>query len=282
MKRAFRIALFLLISLFSASHAGAQQKAPENDIMAQIAKLDWTIGPAQGDIGGTANINVPQGSLFLTPVGSRRFLELLGNLGSDNTYTFAPRDLSWFSVFSFDASGYVKDDEKIDPDELLAILKKSNAASNEERKRRGLRTVLLESWYIPPHYDVQSKRLEWGTKLRGEDGDVSVNYTVRLLGRSGVMSATLVSEPSTFDNDVKAFKTNLGGFDFISGQKYSEFRTGDKVAEYGLAALVVGGAAAAAAKGGLFKFLGKFIWLGVFALGGLWAAFRKFFSRSQA
>jgi uncharacterized membrane-anchored protein len=272
----------LVLSLCSIGFAAAQQKAPENDVGAQIAKLDWKLGPGQGDIGAVASIAVPQGSLFLDPAGTRRFLELLGNLGSDNNYTFGPRDLNWFSVFSFDPSGYLKDDEKIDPDELLAILKQSNAASNEERKRRGLQTIVLESWYVAPHYDVQTKRLEWGTKLRGESGDSSVNYTVRLLGRTGVMSAILVSDPASLDNDMKAFKTGLAGFDFAAGQKYAEFKSGDKVAEYGLAALVVGGAAAAAAKAGLFKFLGKFIWVGLIGLAGLWAAVRRFFSRSQA
>jgi uncharacterized membrane-anchored protein len=276
-----RVFLALVCLLSGIGFAAAQQKAPENDVWAQITKLDWKFGPTQGNIGTVASIDVPQGSVFLGQTDTRRFLELQGNLGADNNYTFGPRNLSWFSVFAFDPSGYVKDDEKIDPDELLAILKQSNVASNEERKRRGLRTLVLESWHVPPHYDVQSKRLEWGTKLRDESGEISVNYTVRLLGRSGVMSAVLVSDPASLDSDMKAFKTALAGFDFASGQKYSEFRAGDKVAEYGLTALVVGGAAAAAAKAGLFKYLGKFIWVGLLGLAGLWAAMRRFFSRRQ-
>jgi uncharacterized membrane-anchored protein len=277
-----RVFLALVCLLSGIGFAAAQQKAPENDVWTQITKLDWKFGPTQGNIGTVASIDVPQGSVFLGQTDTRRFLELQGNLGADNNYTFGPRNLSWFSVFAFDPSGYVKDDEKIDPDELLAILKQSNVASNEERKRRGLRTLVLESWHVPPHYDVQSKRLEWGTKLRDESGEISVNYTVRLLGRSGVMSAVLVSDPASLDSDMKAFKTALAGFDFASGQKYSEFRAGDKVAEYGLTALVVGGAAAAAAKAGLFKYLGKFIWVGLLGLAGLWAAMRKFFSGRQA
>jgi uncharacterized membrane-anchored protein len=262
--------------------APAQQPSPQDILWAEIEKLDWKLGPNQGDIGGTATIAVPKGSAFLSSTGTRRFLELQGNLGSDNSYTFAPGNLSWFSVFSFDRSGYVADDEKIDPDQLLAILKKSNVEGNEERKRRGLETLVLEDWFVTPHYDVQTKRLEWGTKLRQTAGDITVNYSIRLLGRTGVMSAVLVSDPTSLDKDIKSFKTALAGFDFNSGQKYSEFRTGDKVAEYGLAALIVGGAAAVAAKSGAFKFLGKFLFVGV--LGGLaaaWAAIRSFFSRKQ-
>jgi uncharacterized membrane-anchored protein len=261
----------------------AQQPSAQDQLWAQIEKLDWKLGPTQGDIAGTASIVVPKSSVFLGSTGTRRFLELQGNLAADNNFTFAPSDLAWFSVFAFDSSGYVQDDEKIDPDELLDILKKSNIAGNEERKRRGLGTLVLEGWYVTPHYDVQTKRLEWGTRLRNESGAVTVNYTIRLLGRTGVMSAILVSDPTSLDKDIKSFKTALAGFDFNAGQKYSEYRTGDKVAEYGLAALIVGGAAAAAAKSGAFKFLGKFIGIGV--IGGLaaaWALLRGLFSRKQA
>jgi uncharacterized membrane-anchored protein len=295
---------YLVVSLLVAAPALAQQKgapagqrsppaqqpsAPvpqqsaQDQLWAKIEKLDWRIGPNQGDIAGVATIVIPKGSAFLGSAGTRQFLELQGNLGSDNGFTFAPNDIAWFSVFSFDPSGYVPDDEKIDPDALLEILRKSNAEGNEERKRRGLETLVLEGWYVTPHYDLQTRRLEWGTRLRQASGEVTVNYSIRFLGRTGVMSALLVSDPTSLDKDIKSFKTALAGFDFNSGQKYSEFRTGDKVAEYGLTALIVGGAAAVAAKSGAFKFLGKFLVFGVFGgLAAAWAALRSFFGRKQA
>lgn len=263
--------------------APAPQPSAQDLLWAQIKELGWKMGPTQGDIAGIAAIAVPNGSAFLGSADTRRFLEIQGNPGVDGAFTFAPNDISWFSIFSFEPSGYVPDEEKIDPNALLDILKKNNVESNEERKRRGMETLVLEDWFIIPHYDVQTKRLEWGTKLRPASGGVTVNYSIRLLGRGGVMSALLVSDPTSLGKDVKTFKAALAGFDFNPGQKYSEYRTGDKVAQYGLAALIVGGAAAAAAKSGAFKFLGKFIVFGV--LGGLaaaWAAIRSFFGRKQA
>jgi uncharacterized membrane-anchored protein len=285
--------LFAWISalcLFMAAPALAQQKsAPvqqpsaQDSLWAQIEKLDWKLGPTQGSIAGVATITVPKGSLFLSSVGSRRFLELQGNPGKDGMYTFAPSDISWFAVFSFDQSGYVRDDENIDPDALLEILRKNNIEANEERKRQGLETLALEGWSVVPHYDVQTKRLEWGTKLRSASGNIVVNYTIRLLSRTGMISTILVSDLGSLDQDVRVFKAALTGFDFIPGQKYSEFRTGDKVSEYGLAALIVGGAAAAAAKSGAGKALGKFIIFGVFGgLAAAWAGFKAFFSRRRA
>jgi len=275
-------AAVVFASLFFASSVIAQQSSNDR-VWAELKKLDWTFGPAQGDIATVASISVPRDSVFLGSAGSRRFLELQGNLGGDGNYTFAPSSLSWFAVFNFDPSGYVKDDETLDPEALLSILKTNNVSGNEERKRRGLQTLVLEGWYIAPHYDVQTKRLEWATRLREETGGVTVNYTIRLLGRTGVMNAILVSSPSSLDSDIKAFKASLANFAFKQGQRYSEFRAGDKVAEYGLAALIVGGAAAAAAKSGAFKAFGKFIMFGVFGgLAAAWAGIRRFFSRRTA
>jgi uncharacterized membrane-anchored protein len=284
----FRIQLICAVafSLWAAPGMAQQstlKSGANEDLSAQIKKLDWKFGPTTGKIAGTATIVVPQGSVFLGTIGTRRFLELQGNVGSPDNFTFAPSDLSWFSVFSYDPSGHVPDDETIDPDALLEQLKQTNVAGNEERKRHGLQTLVLEDWYVTPHYDVQTKRLEWATRFRGASGEATVNYAIRLLGRTGVMSAILVSSPTSLDKDIKSFKTALAGFDFNSGQKYAEFRAGDKVAEYGLAALIVGGAAAAAAKSGAVNFLGKY--LGVIIAGGFTAAFaalRGFLARRQA
>jgi uncharacterized membrane-anchored protein len=138
-----------------AQQPSAPVEAPQNDTWAQITKLDWKLGPDHGDIAGVATIVVPKGSAFLSSAGTRRFLELQSNLGDGNAYTFAPVDIDWFAVFAFDPSGHVADDEKIDPDELLAIMTKSNADGNEERKRRGIPTLVLEDWFVTPHYDIQ-------------------------------------------------------------------------------------------------------------------------------
>ena len=110
-----------------------------------------------------------------------------------------------------------------------------------------------------------------------------VNYTSRLLGRKGIMSAVLVSSPDTLGPDSTAFKALLGGFDYVTGERYSEFKQGDRVAEFGLAALVLGGAAAVATKKGFWAaivaFLGAFwkvlIGFVVAGLAGIGSLFKK-------
>jgi uncharacterized membrane-anchored protein len=284
MHRMRTLVVLLTVLMVSGGAAYAQQQQQsEQDLGSQLRQLNWQTGPAAGKIAGKASISIPANYVFLDAADTSKFLTLLKNLPRSDSYTFAPKDLSWFSVFDFESTGYVKDDEKIDPDALLQSLKEGNVRSNEERKKRGIPALYLESWFVSPHYDVQSKRLEWATRLRGESGDIGVNYNIRLLGRSGVMNATVVTDPAALDKDMRAFKDALAGFSFDQGERYSEFRSGDKVAEYGLAALVIGGAAAAAAKGGLFKTIAKFGWIIILAVGAFFGAiYKKFFGSRQS
>ncbi len=276
----FTHSLLGLVFVFCAFAAQAQREPAQ--VIQELQKLAWQRGPGDGAIAGKAKIQIPNGFSFLGERDTRRFLELMGNPPRDGHYMIAPANLDWFAVFSFDPVGYVKDDEKIDADALLDALKKGDEPGNAERKRLGMAPIYTDGWHVPPHYDAGTKRLEWGMRLRDEKGGIHVNYTSRLLGRSGVMSAVLVSSPQSLNADMREFNGALAGYQFVAGEQYAEYKQGDRIAEYGLAALVVGGAAAAAAKAGLFKSLGKFLWviIGGAAMGG-WALLKKLFGRKQ-
>lgn len=258
--------------------APASSQAPSQwEVRRQIAALGWQRGPTEAHLGSTAILDVREGQAFLDAPNTRRFLELTENPPRDNHYTLVGPEMKWFAILFFEDSGYVKDDETLDADALLASLKDSDKSANAERQRLGIPPLHTEGWHVAPHYDALTKRLEWGLRLSGPDGHPTINYTIRFLGRRGVMHATLVSEPDTLERDIAQFKASLTGYSFAAGERYAEFRAGDRVAEYGLAALVLGGAAAVATKSGFAKALGKFVVAGLVALGGaVSAAIRKF------
>lgn len=272
-------ALLVLSAVVLASQVHSQ----DNRVEREIAALPWKKAPEAGNIGIVAQVKLTGDFRFLDASSSSKFIELNGNPPRQNNYVLAPWPLSWFAVFIFDPSGYVKDDEKLDADELLRTLKQQNEQGAEERKRLQLPVLQLTGWAVEPHYDLQSKRLEWGTRFKvAGTGEETVNYTIRILGRSGVMSVVLVSDPANLKEDMRSLRTALNGFDFVSGERYSEYRQGDKTAEYGLAALVVGGAAAAAAKAGFFKGFGKFIGIAaIAALAAVAAFFRNLFRKRK-
>ena len=232
----------------------AAETRPDDSIDAQISKLPWQWGPGQGAVGSRARIEIPKEVGLLPESSGSRFLELNGNLPAPGHTILIGRE--WFAVFSFSESGYVKDDEKLDAAALMKAMKDGQAESNEERQKRGLPQMFTDGWIVEPHYDAQSKQLEWGVKLHASDGpEPIVNYTMRLLGRHGFESVVLVTSPERMQQDILELRGILKGFDFNSGEKYSEFRAGDHVAEFGLGALVLGGAAAAAVKAGWWKAL---------------------------
>ena len=272
--------LLSLIFVFSFFPFVASATVNPDDAANAIRALDWHVGPQTENVASKATLNTDSTLAFLDEGNSKKFLELTGNIPESGNFVLLSTKHNWWATFSFSPLGYVKDDEKIDPDALLQQLKDSDAGANEERKRLGIPPLKTEGWYIPPHYDAESKRLEWGLKLSSE-GQIVLNYTIRLLGRTGVMNATLVSSPETLDTDVRAFKAALPGFEFNSGERYTEFKQGDRVAEFGLAALIAGGAAAVATKKGLWAVMAgffaaawKFI---VIAVMGLFAWLRSFF-----
>lgn len=267
--------------LVFATHVYADQS--EDAYQKELDKLSWVRGPASGSLADKATIRIPAGFVYLDEADTTTYLQLAGNPPSPGHYLVAPDDLRWFAVFSFDDSGYVKDDEKIDASALLKQLQEGDESSNKERKSLGMSELYTEGWQVEPHYDNETKRLEWGLRLRADDGEKVINYTSRLLSRTGVMSAVLVSSPEDLAKDTPEFKGSLDGFEFNAGERYSEFRQGDKVAAYGLGALILGGAAAVATKKGLWASLAgvlvagwKFVLAaGAAALAGMGKFFKK-------
>lgn len=252
-------------------------------------KLDWHEGPCQGQLGDMAEIKVPKGYRFLDGENTRTLLTLLENITDGSELgTVAPDDANWLAIFEFSPEGYIRDDEKdkIDAAAILNTIKRGTEASNVERKKRGWGTLTVTGWHQAPNYDAQTKNLQWAIAAVNEKGEPLLNYNTRLLGRHGVMKVTLITDPQTLTAALPKFKQLLANYQYTPGNKYGEFRAGDKVAEYGLTALVAGGGLAVAAKSGLLAKLGLLLakaWkIVVLAVVGVGAFIKKMFSGKQS
>jgi uncharacterized membrane-anchored protein len=265
----------------AASPANAEQDA----FAQKLAKLYWVRGPKTVAMVGNSKLTLPQGYVFLNKKETGKFLELTENLGSGDEMLVAPESLSWAAYFSFSDEGYVKDDEKIDADALLKSLQEATEAANGERAKRGWAKLYVTNWAVPPAYNRSTKRLEWATTLKSNN-ETGVNFFTKILGRQGHTTIVMVTSPGQLNTSEAALNNVLAEYRFNPGHTYADFRPGDKVAEYGLAALVLGGAAAVATKKGFWAVLAgffaaawKFVAAGVIALG---AWLKKFFSKSTS
>ncbi len=252
--------------------------AQDSSDFAALQSIDWMPGPSIGNLGSEAIIEFPAGFSFTGSDGTVKMMELMQNLvGGSERGMLIHDSLGWFILFEYEAAGYVKDDErdKLDADEIFKSMQEGIREGNKERISRGWDTLILRSWVKEPFYNVSTNNLEWGTLLEGRDGSQSVNYLTRFLGRHGYYSVTLVADPSMLTAVLPDFQTAISGFSYTQGNRYAEFREGDKIAEYGLTALIVGGAGAVAAKAGIFKWLWKVI---VVAIAGAAGFLKKFFT----
>ncbi len=247
---AVAIAVTTGIGLAGAGHA---QDAPT----AEQPQLDWVRGPGTAPIGdGLAEIELSEEFVFLDGDGTRRLLDLTQNpTNGQEVATVAPvsEEEGWFLIFEWDPVGYVPDDERdaLDAPEMLTAIRTGTEAANEERARRGWATMRIVGWHEEPHYDVDTRNLTWA--IIGEsEGGRTINRLIKLLGRRGVMSATLVADPGELIAASTAVDRLLAGYRFQPGNTYAEYVPAtDKLAEYGLTALVVGGGTAALVKSGL-------------------------------
>ncbi|MEK7781933.1 MAG: DUF2167 domain-containing protein [Verrucomicrobiota bacterium] len=248
-------------------------------------KIPRIEGPTNAVLAGVAEIAVPAGYLFIDGKTTRAMMESAGEPVSGNEAGFlAPTNRGWAVYFQYDNSGYVKDDDKdkLDADKLLQAIKKGNDAGNEYRKERGNPTLDIVGWEQEPKYDDVTHNLTWAIRATSQ-GEQIVNYNTRLLGRKGVMEVVLVCDPAELKQYLPTFHEVLAGYKYSTGESYAEYKPGDKLAKYGLGALVLGGAGVGAAKLGLFAWLavafkkfGKFVIILVVAVA---AVFRKFFAK---
>ena len=252
----------------------------------QAVQLNWQRGPMTAPIGDDlAEVDIGEDTVFLDAEGTRRLMELTQNPLSGRevaTLSSATEDESWFLVLEFDEVGYVGDEEKdeLDADAMMEAIRAGTEAANEARRERGWSTLSIVGWHEPPHYDELTHHMSWAV-IGESNGHRTINRIVKLLGRHGVMTATLVASPDELVTATPLADALLASHRFRPGNTYAEFVPGtDKLAQYGLTALVVGGVGAALVKSGLLARLWKPIVLGLAALGA--GLKRVFFSGRSA
>jgi uncharacterized membrane-anchored protein len=246
-------ALFWLV-LGSASaaleDAGMHQKAA-GDMLAVLTPLKGKITLP----GGIATLDLPANFRYLSAADSARLLEAWGNPpGAESLGMIVPAGVdplaqdSWGVVITYDKDGHVKDDDadSIDYSKLLTDMQEGLEERNAERKKQGYRAMTLIGWAEQPYYDKASHKLYWAKELQSEgEAHHGLNYNIRVLGREGVLVLDAVASIEQL-GQIRSEMQQITSFtNFTAGHRYIDFNDStDKVAEYGIAALVAGGMAA--------------------------------------
>jgi uncharacterized membrane-anchored protein len=249
--------------------AESERARARAELQELIATVDLREGPVViGD--GLATVRTDGGLRFIDSDDSTTVLSRIwGNPPSTVLGMLVPSDFhptneaSWAVVLDYTKDGHVddKDAGKINYDKLLKQMQRDTESRNKEREKEGYEKVELLGWAEPPHYDAAQHHIYWAKRLRfgGADG-ATLNYCIRLLGREGVLELNAVGSEAQLAEIQQKAPALLSSVTFNDGHRYADYNPAtDKMASYGVAALVAGGIAA---KTGVFKG----IWLAVLSL----------------
>ena len=266
---------FTLCLLLGFAHPGWSDDSKRAELQKLSSRLKYRTGEVQLR-DGLATVSLQNGFQYLDAAGTETLLTgIWGNPPTQGKTlgTIVPRDFdpfsdsAWCVLMDFDEDGYVSDGDagKINYDDLLASMKKDAVSSNEERRKNGYPVVELIGWAVPPRYDQDTHKFYWAKELRFGDApsENTLNYNIRVLGRRGVLNLNVIGSMKQLPLIQSASPEILSMVNFNPGSTYADYIPGtDKIASYGLAALVAG---KIAAKLGFFKWAV-----------GLLIAFKKF------
>lgn len=280
------LVLALAFVLGTAQAQTADERRQQIEAAAQAAKAATLTGPRDVPLAQQAVLKLPAGMEYIPQPQAGRFMEAMGNSPDSELLGLiqASGESAWLVVARYEAAGYIKDDDARDwnVDELFESLKSGTEEGNKRRQEMGFPPLEIVGWVQKPAYDAAARRLVWSMAARtpGEsEAEQSVNYNTYALGREGFVTLNLITARGTVEQDKPAAHTLLSALQFNEGKRYEDFDSStDKVAEYGLAALVAG---VAAKKLGLIAvvlaFVAKFAKVFILVGAGALALAAKFF-----
>lgn len=286
MPRGFTAAVAAMWLALSFGGVHAEEAASAEETVWAAASAARQAGPTTIKFRDQASLQLPAGYVFIPVKEGKAVMEMMGNQTDDRFLGLILPEAGdgWFVTLDYEPAGYIQDDDAKhwDADELLQSLKDGTEAANEHRQQMGIAPIEVTRWVEVPAYEAQTHRLIWAAEARNKgqvDQDPGINYNTYVLGREGYISLNLITATSTIDTDKKAAHELLSFIDFNEGKRYTDFNAStDKVAAYGLAALVGG---IAAKKLGLLAIVGafllKFAKIIVIAVAAAGGAIAKFF-----
>jgi uncharacterized membrane-anchored protein len=284
-----------LVTIGSRTPSSAQDEAArrkEAQAALEAGGRAGTRGPADLPLIDQAVLKLPPNQIFIPKAEGARIMRALGNTVSEDSFVGLimglGQDDAWIVVTRYIKEGYIKDDDakSWNADDLLQQLKDGTAEANRDRAARGFPEVEILGWVERPGYDAATHRLVWSllSKSKGEPDDAAkgINYNTYALGRDGYFSLNLLTSSDRVEADKPVAHGLLANLAYTLGKRYEDFNAGtDRVAAYGLAALV--GGAVLAKKLGLFAiivaFAAKFAKVIAIAAIALGAGVMKFFRR---
>jgi uncharacterized membrane-anchored protein len=212
-----------------------QLSADQLSVTADTLKyVNWISGPQSVGLENIADIYVPDGYRITDVHGARMILASFNDAVPDDLIGIvAPTSGKWMGILEYSPAGYVADPDARQIN-TNAVLKRVL----DQMKAKGKSSVTTLDWQSQPAYDAKEHVLTWSLVAAGPSSAKILSRTAALLGRHGVLQITIVQPYSL--SGMPSLNELAGKIAFKNGERYIDYRGGDKVAEIGLAELILG------------------------------------------
>jgi uncharacterized membrane-anchored protein len=251
--------LFALLTILSVN--AYADDAPDAAVDTQT--ILHSLHPRSGKVSianGVAELNVGPKFVYFDANDATTYLtKVLGNppsavAGNDGMIVPTDPKETWFAVLAYSTEGHVTDSDasSINYDDLLKKIQSDGDEQAKEQRAAGFKGFRIIGWAQRPYYDALSKKLYWAKSLQFDnDPHVTLNYDIRILGRTGYINMKIVDDLDKLGTINSNIPEILSMVNFTATNTYADYVAGtDHLAAYGIAGLIAGGVLA---KVGFFK-----------------------------
>jgi uncharacterized membrane-anchored protein len=238
--------LIMAVLLLASSPGSAQQQegmAVHDE--AWFASFPWQVGPTTIVVdAANAHLALTADEIALSGPAAGRFLaEVEGTESVRQTHALVVKVEGLLAetelhLQHIPMGGYVSDDDwgELDPEDLLATVRRKTAEDNEERVAKGILPIEVLGWTQEPMFDRATGTVFWA--IRASQGASHViNASALKLSRDGMTKITWVGRPDQFVNARSALDPALARYSFDPGWRYADIEATDMAAGIGVAAL---------------------------------------------
>jgi uncharacterized membrane-anchored protein len=248
------------VALGLANPVMGQPTMTDDDRAEAIGKLPWSrMGTYNLPLSGST-LALPQGYVATFGTDAQHAYKLLGNPAERSgmeALVIGGKDADQIMIFESFQTGYVTLDDwsQVDPAALLAEIDRNTERENQERRQQGVPELHVKGWLQPPTLDRNTATTYW-TIAAEETTGTSVNSVALRLGRNGFEKLTWITLKDKYLATGNRLDEMLRAQSFGPGTAYADHVSTDKMAEYGIAALVATVLGAKAVKAGAAAGLG--------------------------
>ncbi|WP_337034498.1 DUF2167 domain-containing protein [Paenibacillus illinoisensis] len=238
----FLLALLLIIPL---THLFASPIFAASETSPSPYEYDWIDGPASVTLDNKATLQIFKDHSFLDKSNTQRSMLNSGSKPNGNeigSLYSTSENGSWYVVFEYVKTGHIHDhDQNLNAEELLSSYIQGTEEENRELAPED--KISITGWEIEPTYDPTKRQLVYSIGFKDANEQAMVNYNVKFLTREGYITAILVTDQPSFEQNRMAFEdVVLNQLSVNPGNTYEDYdESTDKTSTVGLKSILVGG-----------------------------------------